>query len=663
MDWNIRGLIDELNRLTKLYDAGTPEISDEEWDNLYFRLEEMEKETGIIYPDSPTQKVIFEEVSELKKVEHNHLMLSLAKTKDADEVQKFVSGHDWLGMFKMDGLTVSLTYENGRLTRAETRGNGIIGEDIWHNIRQISNIPRYIPTKEQDKGCHIYDIADKVIIDGEIVCTYDNFEEFKNEYKNPRNFAAGSIRLLNSAEAASRKLSFVAWDLVEGIDEDFFFWRLEKLDDWGFTTVPRVGDAETIEDAITQLDFLKEWTTYPIDGYVFKFESVEYGKSLGRTDHHFKNAIAYKFYDEEYETSLKYIDYDVSRTGILTPVAVFEPIDIDGSIVERASLHNISVMEEVLGETPYCGEPIWVYKANMIIPQIKRAMKRDYGDIISHCGVTTGLGGDYGVLCPICGCGTSIHISDSGIKVLYCDNDQCEGKLAQRIDHYCSKKGLDIKGLSRKTIEKLIDWGWVEQLTDIYNLHSHQREWMDKDGFGKASVFKILDAIDNSKENVDLASFIAALGIPLVGKTVAKEIIKYYDSWGDFRNAVGGDWTEFSGFGPEISKAINSFDYEEADKIAEILTFKQPKIQTNVASVAAINGKTFCVTGKLHSFKNRDELKSDIEALGGRVVGSMSSKVDYLINNDKTSTSAKNKAAQIAGISIISEDDYLQMKS
>lgn len=662
MEQTIRDLINELNRLTKLYNEGHPEVSDKAWDDLYFQLEQMEKEQGIIYPDSPTQRIVYEEVSELQKIEHNHPMLSLAKTKDADEIQKFISGHDWCGMFKMDGLTVSLTYKNGRLMKAETRGNGIIGEDIWHNAIQLKSIPRQIPTK--DIGYHIYDIAETVIIDGEIICTYDDFEPFKNEYKNPRNFAAGSIRLLNSAEAASRNLTFIAWDLVEGIDEDFFFWRLEKLDDWGFQTVPRVGDAETVSDAIEILNEMKEDTIYPIDGYVFKFESKKYGDSLGRTDHHFKNAIAYKFYDDEYETKLKYIDYDVSRMGILTPVAVFEPIEIDGTIVERANLHNLSVMEDILGETPYRGEQISVIKSNMIIPQITKADKRDYGDIISHGGVTVGLGGDYGILCPICGHPTVIKTSDTGVKVLYCDNDQCEGKLAQQIDHYCSKKGLDIKGLSRKTIEKLINIGWLNSIKDIYSLCHHKDEWINMEGFGIVSVNKILDTIHQSMFNVDLSSFISALGIPLIGKTIAKEIIKYYETWEDFRNAVGDDWTQFYGFGEEISKALNNFDYTEADKIAGMLTFKQLQSQSeDLQPVSAIKDKIFVITGRLNSFSNRTELTMDIEKYGGKVTSSISSKTNYLINNDATSTSSKNLKAKELGISIITEDEYLEMRS
>ena len=362
--YEIRTLINELNRLTTLYDAGTPSCSDEEWDKMYFELQEKEREFGIIYPDSPTQKIHFETVSQLNKVIHSSPMLSLDKTKDPNKVYNFLKGYDWFGMFKMDGLTARITYLNGKLAKAETRGNGEEGEDITHSIIAINSVPLVIPTNEPI-----------IEIDGEIICTYENFKPFANEYKNPRNFASGSIRQLNAAETALRNLTFVAWEFVTGEEDiDFNFWRLEKLDDWGFTTVPRIGDAETVDDAIDILDRMEEHKLFPIDGYVFKFESVKYGKSLGRTEHHWNNAIAFKFYDEEYETTLKDIDYDVSRNGVLTPVAVFEPIEIDGSIVERCSLFNLSVLEDKLGK-PYVGQRLWVSKRNMIIPYIEKAEK------------------------------------------------------------------------------------------------------------------------------------------------------------------------------------------------------------------------------------------------------------------------------------------------
>ena len=658
--YEIRKLIDKLNYYTKKYDEGSPEISDKEWDDLYFELEKLEKSSGILYPDSPTQKIDFQTVSELKKVKHNHPMLSLDKTKSVEELQNFLyepsnkETGGWCAMFKMDGLTCSLHYINGKLVSAETRGNGVEGEDITHNAFVVNNIPKVIPTDEE------------IVIDGEIICDYINFSQFEKDFANPRNFAAGSIRQLSNKEAASRQLSFIAWDLIKGCEDiDFFFWRLKKLDEWGFTTVPRIGDAETVGDAIVFLDDKRkedfEWSKYPIDGYVFRFQSQKYYNNLGSTEHHFRGAIAYKFYDEEYETTLKDIDYDVSRMGVLTPVAVFEPIEIDGSVVERASLHNMSIMGEILGATPYYGQHIWVIKANQIIPQITRAIKKNYGDIVAAGGCSVGLGGDYGVLCPICGGLTEIRTSDTGVDVLYCTNENCEGKLAQRIDYFCGKKGLDIKGLSRKTIEKLIDWGWINELSDIFKLERYKAGWISKEGFGAASVGKILDAINASIHGVQLSSFISALGIPLVGRTIAKEIVKYYSSWEDFKAAIGGDWTQFEGFGPEISKAINKFDYTEADKIAEMLDFAQPEVQNEIASTSAIKDKTFVITGKLS--RKRDDIKAEIESLGGKVTGSVSSKTDFLICNDKNSTTGKSADAKKLGIPVITEDEYLEMKS
>lgn len=654
MEEDMRYLISRLNYYTKMYDEGHPEISDKEWDDLYFELQRLEQEHGIIYPDSPTHKISYQAVSALTKVEHSHPMLSLDKTKEIKEVDSFIGGKPFVAMFKMDGLTCSLTYENGQLVAAETRGNGEIGEDILHNAKVVKNIPQTVP------------YTDRLVVDGEIICRKDDFIKFSNDYENPRNFAAGSIRLLDAKECASRDLSFIAWELIEGYPEENSFCNRLSILHWqlGFDVVPFNVEGKNAEEARTILDdnYTEEHAIYPIDGYVFKLDDVTYGKSLGQTAHHAKNAYAFKFYDETYETRLKYIEYTMGRTGVLTPVAVFEPISIDGSTVERASLHNLSVMEDIMGDCCYAGQKLEIFKANQIIPQVKSAVKMKYGEVVANGGVSVDGFSD-GVKCPCCGGGTSIVVSDSGVKNLVCDNPKCEGKLVNRIDHFCGKKGLDIKGLSEKTIEKLIDWGFVENVSDIFDLHSHQMEWMAKPGFGKASVFKILDAIDEKKEHCFLAAFISAIGIPLIGSTVAKDIVKIYPNWDDFRDAVGGKWSDLDGFGPEMEAAINGFDYSEADKIAAMLTFEQPQVQINTAQAAAINGKTFVVTGKLQTFKNRDALKADIEALGGKVTGSVTSKTDYLINNDVTSTTAKNKTAKDLGIPIISEADYLVMKA
>lgn len=381
-EYTIRELIDILNAATASYNAGKPEMTDKEWDDLYFQLKQREEETDIIYPDSPTQSIYYEKTSELSKLNHVYPMRSLDKTKDPAEIESFVKGSDsdWTAMFKMDGLTAQLTYINGKLIRAETRGNGITGENITHNAKIVKNIPQKIKTKEE-----------RVIVNGEIICTYSNFEKYCAENgidstkTHPRNIAAGAIRLLDAMECGSRNLSFVAWDLVEGLpNEDLFYYRLEQLDDWGFDTVPRVCDAETVDDAIEILDDMRDgvdaytqdiYKDYPIDGYVFRFNSQKYYDSCGYTDHHAKGAIAFKFYDEEHETKLLDIEWSMGRSGTLTPVAIFEPIVIEKTTVNRASLHNVSVLQEILGEKPYAGQKIYVIKSNMIIPQVVRAEK------------------------------------------------------------------------------------------------------------------------------------------------------------------------------------------------------------------------------------------------------------------------------------------------
>lgn len=364
MNNKIRTLINKLNAYTELYDNGTPTISDEEWDNLYFQLEQMEKESGIIYPDSPTQKILYSVVNELQKVEHNHSMLSLAKTKDIAEVDKFVKGKEFLAMSKMDGLTCSLLYQNGKLVRAETRGDGVIGEDITHNAKVIANIPQEINYKEE------------LIVDGEVICdllTFNNL--FAETYKNTRNFAAGSIRLLDSGESKNRHLSFVAWEIIKGFEDiDTVSGKLDRATDLGFTTVPRmVSTAFDDTVFITGITAASKSHFYPIDGIVFKFNNIEYGKSLGSTDHHFNNAIAFKFYDEVYETKLLNIEWSMGKTGQISPIALFETLNIDGSNVSRASLSNLSIMKKTLGEKPFKGQILEVSKRNQIIPKIERA--------------------------------------------------------------------------------------------------------------------------------------------------------------------------------------------------------------------------------------------------------------------------------------------------
>ena len=641
-------LINILNQATAEYDKGTPLMSDKQWDDLYFELVELEEKEGVVRSDSPTQKILYTVVNELKKVEHNHPMLSLAKTKEVDEAVASMQGKDYLTMLKLDGLTCSIRYVDGKLVSAETRGNGEVGEDITHNARVIRSIPKRILYKGE------------LVLDGEMVCKYDDFEEFATEYKNPRNFASGSIRLLDSKECANRNLTFVVWEVIKGFeDEETLHSKLLNVRGLGFTVVPfRINVEGSAEEMIEELKGVADRRGYPIDGMVFKIDDIEYGKSLGQTSHHFNNAIAYKFYDETYETRLKYIQWTMGRTGVLTPVAVFEPIEIDGATVERASLHNVSVMKEIMGVC-YAGQKIEVFKANQIIPQIKSAEKYDYGTIIAHGGITVdGFSGD--LLCPVCGGGTAIERSESGTENLICLNENCEGKLVNKLDHFFGKKGLDVKGLSKATFEKLIDWGWVTSPQDVFLLGEKKLEWINKPGFGVASVTRILNAIESGSK-CSLSSVISAAGIPLIGTTVSKSLAAIFGSYQDFRDAIDNnfDFTELDGFGWEMHKAISSFNFTEMDNIVN--NYLQIEDTTKEQTTQSLQNLVFVITGKLKTFKNRDELKAEIEAHGGKVTGSVSGKTNYLINNDTESTSSKNKTAKQLGVQIISEMDFRKL--
>lgn len=673
MKKSIPELVRLLNYYTEKYDEGHPEISDKEWDELYFELVTLEKEAGYALPDSPTQKITYSAVNQLNKVEHNHKMLSLNKSKDIEEINNFLGDKQYyIAMLKLDGLTCSLTYRGGRLVAAETRGNGFVGEDILHNAQVIPSIPKHINYQEE------------LVVDGEIISTTINFEKFKDLYKNPRNFAAGSIRLLDSKVCAERGLRFVAWEVIKGLDHHISHKdpisgqrseakmyitdtpnlllsdKLYDLNKLGFLTVLLVtglkGPVE--EQHIEMLKNDAKMLGYPIDGLVFKFNSLEYSKTLGETAHHFKNAMAYKFYDETYETELQDIEWSMGRTGVLTPVAIFDTIDMDGSEVSRASLHNLSIMEEILGQVPYRGQKLQVFKSNMIIPQIYSAERQVFtsNDALIVPSV-----------CPICGQPLEIRNND-GVKTLYCSNPECNGKTLNKIEHFCGKKGLDIKGISEATIDKLMDWGWVQTAKDVFTLSLHRIEWINKDGFGEKSVDKILSAIEKAKENVTLVQFISALGIPLIGQSVAKLIVKEFSTWKVFMAAVTDnyDFSRIPTFGEAKSQAILYFDYTEANEIVKdyLVKLREVKEQKDNELLTAeenlfVKNKTFCITGKLHTFKNREELVGKIEAAGGRVVPSISSKVNYLINNDITSTSSKNKKAKELNIPIISEEDFL----
>jgi DNA ligase (NAD+) len=635
-------LIEELNNATKAYDEGKPYMSDWEWDAKYWELVHYEQIHGFSLPESPTRSIDYQVVNELKKVEHSSPMLSLDKTKSYDDLDAFVGNKECFLSLKLDGLTCRLTYVAGRLVQAETRGNGVIGEDITHNARAIKSIPQRL--------YHPVDLE----VDGEVICVDSDFLPFAEEYKNSRNFAAGSIRLLDARECARRNLTFVAWNVVSGPMNNQYnsnTMSLAGLLGYGkFTVVPfqRVGpDLPPTPGLIDSLKQLASNLGYPIDGMVLKYDCISYGASLGATAHHWRNGIAFKFFDESYPSTLRDIEWSMGRTGQLTPIAIFDPIELDGSVVSRASLHNVSVMYQLSDSHPCVGDTVYIYKSNEIIPQVREWVN---------------LGGEALVPpmnCPICGSQTA-HKRDGAADFLICTNPECEGKLVNKLEHYCSKdKGLDIRGLSKATLEKLIDWGWVESTIDLYRLERYEEEWMKKPGFGPTSVKKVLAAIRDSRTTT-LNAFICSLGIPLIGRTISKQLLDIVSSYEDLRKKVdnGYDFSQHSGFGYEKSRSLLEFDYTEADRLYKLLTIETPKEEEKKESLA---GAAFCITGKLNRVKNRNELVSIIEQNGGRFISSVSKNTQYLINNDKTSQSAKNKEAQKLGIPIISEEDFFKM--
>ena len=635
----IKMQIAQLNMWTKAYEEGHPIVSDKTWDEAYFRLADLENKANIHLPNSPTQKVVYEVQTELKKVTHNHPMLSADKTKDWDKFVQYFGNKDVIGMLKLDGLTLSLRYVDGHLVSAETRGDGEVGEDVTMNATTIASIPKYI------------DYTDELIIDGEIICRYCDFTVFSGEYANPRNFAAGSIRLLDPNECKKRNLTFVAWHVVKGLTNDVAK-NLNHLVGLGFLTTPWTSSFDW--DAKEYLIDCAKKLSYPVDGLVGRFMDREYGDSLGATSHHSKAIYAFKFYDETVQARLNTIKWQVGRSGVLTPIACFDPIEIEGTIVERASLHNYSVMREILGPCAYIGEPLQVYKSNQIIPQILPVddeWRYDYGYVVSHCGVSAN---DEPEFCPCCGKPVYRRISDSGVENYYCENPQCEGKLVERLEHFCDrKKGLDIRGLSEQTLKKLVDWKWVESIKDLYNLSSRQGEWKNKLGFGEKSVDNILVAIENSKHTT-LEKFISAIGIPLIGEHVSKILAEKCENWETFRNLIEKDsfsFEEWDGFGYEMNRELKHFNYDEADELAKMFTFAVVRKAEN----DVLKGKTFVITGKLS--RKRDEIKAEIESLGGKVGSSITAKTDYLIANQPENTTKYNTALA-KGIPIITEEEY-----
>lgn len=643
--------VEELNKASEAYyNTGQPIMSDAEFDNKLEELRQWEEENGIVLANSPTHNVGAIVLDNIKKVTHESPMLSLAKCHSAEEVKQFAKGHTLVGSVKLDGLTCRLIFKDGELIRAESRGNGTIGNIITDHVKQFLNVPLHI----NKEGTYI--------IDGEALIKTDDFEKLnKNgEYKTPRNLASGTLGGLDTYVVKNRKLRWYAWEVVEGSKHpESFASSLMEANDLGFETVPfaNLKWAElNIQEAIDFfLDEAKK-ENLPQDGVVFKFEDVEYGKSLGRTTDYFNNGIAYKVYNKSVETELIDIEYTMGKTGILTPTAVFKPVEIEGTIVERASLHNISIMKEIMGK-PWVGQHIGVFKANLIIPQIRWAEQDDeYTKIYI----------DIPHMCPICGQPTKI-VKDNNSEVLVCTNDNCNGKLLGKLSHAVSRDALNVDGLSEATIEKFINFGWLNSIRDIYYLLDHEKEMKTLDGFGKKSVDKLLVSIEKSRKT-SLERFLYSLSVPLLGKSasmmIADSVDYDFDTFISKMTIKGAEYFRYlPGIGDALISSLNVYwknHYSEILQLANEFTFEtQKSIMSETTN--ELENKTFVITGSVNHYQNRDALKADIEAHGGKVVGSVSSKVNYLINNDISSTSSKNKKAKSLNIPIISEDEFLSM--
>lgn len=632
----------ELNATSEsYYNSDQPIMSDYEFDCKLDELKRWEEETGIVLSNSPTQNVGYDVMSKLEKSTHSHPMLSLDKTKSIDDLVKFSNGRDCVISLKMDGLTVLNTYEKGTLQKSETRGNGEIGEIITHNAKVFDNFPINIPFDR------------KFEIEGEAIITKNDFERINTngEYKTCRNLASGSVRQLDSKIAKDRHVHFVAWKVPFGLTTYTEEFRIAK--DYGFEVVPYVtynSNTDDINEKIEQLKAIANEKSYPIDGLVISYNNVEYGKSLGMTGHHPKHSLAFKFYDEESVSTLKDIEWSMGKTGNLTPVAIFEPIEIDNTTVERASLHNVTILKDLeLG----IGDEITVVKCNQIIPQIKDNLTRS-----NTCEIPS--------ICPICGQPTSI-VKENDSEVLMCDNPDCKGKLLGKLTHAVSRDALNVDGLSESTIEKFIDLGWLNSIKDIYHLSEHEKELKSLEGFGKKSVDKLLVSIEKSRLT-SLKRFLSALSIPLLGKSTSEIIADSLNyEFDDFIKVMlsDGAWhfTNISGIGDALIKSLDDYfvkNYTDIIELSKEFTFETPRLILDEMN-KTLDDKTFVITGSVKHYSNRDELKNDIVLHGGKVSGTISSKTDYLINNDINSTSSKNTKAKSLNIPIISEEDFLAM--
>ncbi len=650
----MKELISRLQEAAKAYYAEDREImSNYEYDALYDELTALEQETGMTLAGSPTVTVGYEAVEELPKEAHESPMLSLAKTKEREELRDWLQGKDAILSWKLDGLTIVLTYVEGKLAKAVTRGNGEVGEVITNNARTFTNLPLQIPFQGE------------LVLRGEAVITYSDFEKINEEipeaeakYKNPRNLCSGSVRQLNNEITAKRKVRFLAFSLVtcksgkaEGESKpDFENSRekqLEFLEKQGFEVVEsKKVNADTILDAIEY--FAKKIETYdiPSDGLVLAYCDLEYGKSLGRTSKFPRDSIAFKWADEIRETTLKEIEWSPSRTGLINPVAIFEPVELEGTTVSRASVHNISIMKALeLG----IGDRITVYKANMIIPQIAENLTRS--------GVK-----DIPNTCPACGGETHIQKVNE-VEVLTCTNEDCQAKKIKSFTLFVSRDALNIDGLSEATLEKFIGKGFIHNFSDIFHLDRYKDEITQLEGFGEKSYKNLAESIEKAR-NTTLPRLIYGLGIAGIGLANAKVICRHYDyDIEAMKKADKEELSEIDGIGEVLGEAFSSYFAKEENQKQLQALLKELKIEKQPANEEEQNlsGMVFVITGSLEHFTNRNEMKELIEERGGKVTGSVTGKTTYLINNDISSNSGKNKKAKELEIPIISEEDFLKM--
>lgn len=661
----MKQLVATLNKAAEAYYNKDNEIMNNyEYDALFDELVQLEKQTGIILPDSPTQKAGYEVSGKLQKSEHETPALSLSKTKDANELATWLGKKKGVLSWKLDGLTIVATYDNGELTKAVTRGNGLIGEDVTTNARNFRGLPQKISYKGH------------LVIRGEAVITYSEFNRINNNlnpseepYKNPRNLASGTVRALDEKICQEREVRFYAFqvvsietDKITGFMGDFnsFMHRLNYMKSLGFDVVER----ETVDDFMLKDTIYKNWepkvskNDVPTDGLVLVYDDIEYGESLGMTGRYPRYGMAFKWKDETQQTKLKEVFWSASRTGLLNPVAVFEPVEIDGTI-ERASLHNVSIMNSL---SLHAGDQLEIYKANMIIPQIARNLDSNKSGELLLPPKT----------CPVCGAKTEIKTSGDGqeeVITLHCPAKDCPAKHIGKFERFVCRDAMNIEGMSTRTIETFISAGLLHSLKDIFYLKDHEKEITKMEGFGQKSFDNLIAAIEKSR-NVTFEAFLYSIGIPLVGRDVCKLLGKAFggtseQKFSTFMERIrfGESFQVIDGIGPVVDNNIYKWkaDQKATEEFADVVDEIHFVGGSEEVIDSKISGKTFVITGSVYTYKNRDSLKEFIEQRGGKVSGSVSSKTDYLINNDTTSTSGKNKKAKELGIPIISEEEFNNM--